>query len=88
MKKNIADNISTLLLEYKKYIDDLDAKYPEISIDTKNIILIIKYFLNKPSRNEVYHAQTHVANMIYSSEDDSPTVKEILEKVEIYLDKI
>ena len=83
-----AVDISTTALKLKEYITDVENQNTEISVETKNIILVIKYFIDSPSKNEIYRAQTHVANMIDKIEQDSPNDKEVLEKVQVHLDTI
>ena len=84
------DQIKSLCLELSEYIVSL--KKPEIkktiSKDTFKILLIIKFFLDSPSTNEVYRAQTHISNMLSKSDTESTVEKETLEKTQLLLDKI
>ena len=57
-------------------------------MDIKNTILIIKHFIDTPSKTEISRAQTHVANMIDIIGDGSPSDKNVLEQIQIYLDNI
>ena len=85
----LIDNISKAASELKQYIENV--KKPDqsnIPQEIKNIYLIILHFINNPSQNEVYRAQTHVANMIDQMDDDQQTDKEILEQTQIHLDKL
>ena len=50
--------------------------------------MIISHFIDNPSQNEVYRAQTHVANMIEQIDDDQSDNKVVLNQTQIYLDKL
>ena len=57
-------------------------------MDIKNTILIIKHFIDTPSKTVISRAQAHAANMIDIIGDDSPSDKNVLEQIRIHLDNI
>ena len=83
--KNVMDGV-TVIAKQLKDINTVETE--QISDRTKNLIIIIEHFIDTPSKNEVYRAQTHVANMMDKIEDDSPVDKKSLKTVQMHLDKI
>ena len=84
----ILNDVQKLLQKLNEYFNDLEPDNVLLPMDIKNTILIIKNFIDTPSKTEINRAQAHVANMIDIIGDNSPSDKNVLEQIQIHLDNI